>query len=86
MANKFRNMGRHKSKLLMKYHLTLVRMAIAQKTVNDSARKDADKRAFHVLLAATTKNKMKVIQETSRINICSTYSAPVHIPKDSEST
>lgn len=66
MANKFRNMGKHKSKLLMKHHLTLVRMAIAQKTVNDSAGKDVDKRDFHVLLAATTKNKMEVIQETKQ--------------------
>lgn len=60
MANKFMSMGKYNSKPLMKYHRILVRMAIPQKTENDSAGKDVDKRDFHVLLTATTENNMEV--------------------------
>lgn len=49
---------------MKKYHLTLMRMAITQRTENDSAGKDADKRDFHTLLEAITENNMEVIQET----------------------
>lgn len=50
----------------MEYHLTLVRMAITQKTENESVSEDVDKRNFHALLAADTENNMEATQETKQ--------------------
>jgi hypothetical protein len=67
MANKFINWEITIFKTpLMKYHLTLVRMAIIQKTENESAGKDVGKRDFHALLAATRENTMEATQETKQ--------------------